>query len=280
MHSNLIILAGGASSRMKASLKASDASNTLQSKALIGMDKDGRPFLDYLLLNAKKAGYKNIYLVVRERSNDFKKFYGSKPKDNDFKGLNLSYAIQYIPKDRIKPFGTADALFQALEQYPNLRHETFTVCNCDNLYSVEAFEALRNCSDTSAFIAYDRDGLHFSMERISKFALVLLDSEDYVKNIVEKPTPDKIDFYKDGKGKLRVSMNIFKLSGEIIYPFLKDCPVHPERNEKELPSAILNMCNSIPKAMKGIPFSEHVPDLTSKEDIAVMKSYIETHYKT
>ena len=75
-------------------------------------------------------------------------------------------------------------------------------------------------------------------------------------------------------------MNIFKLSGSVIYPFLKDCPVHSERNEKELPNAILNMCNSIPKAMKGIPFSEHVPDLTSKEDIDTLKKYIQDLYKS
>ena len=278
MHNNLVILAGGASSRMNKSLAQENSGAVKINKALIRMNEDGRPFLDYLLLNAEKAGFKNIYLVVGEQADDFKKFYGSKSKDNDFKGLNLSYAIQYIPKNRVKPFGTADALFQALEQYPNLKHETFTVCNCDNLYSIKAFETLRNNSDTNAFISYDRNGLKFSMERIARFALVLLDSENYIKDIVEKPTSDKIDFYKDGQGKLRVSMNIFKLSGEIIYPFLKDCPVHPERNEKELPSAILNMCHAISKAMKGIPFTEHVPDLTSKEDIAVLKQYIQEHY--
>ena len=30
--------------------------------------------------------------------------------------------------------------------------------------------------------------------------------------------------------------------------------------------------------IKGISFAEHVPDLTSKEDIAIMRKYIATHY--
>ena len=137
---------------------------------------------------------------------------------------------------------------------------------------------LNNSKERNAFIAYDRDGLHFTMERISRFALVLLDSENYLKDIVEKPSEDNINLFKDKFGKFRVSMNIFKLSGNDVYPFLKDCPIHPERNEKELPMAILNMCKSISKAMKGYLLSEHVPDLTSKEDISVLKKYIEEHF--
>lgn len=280
MNSNLIILAGGASSRMNASLGQEGTSNVPKvSKALIGINDEGRPILDYLLFNAEKAGYKNVYLVVGEHAEGFKKCYGNKNENNAFKGLNISYAIQYIPNNRTKPFGTADALFQALEQYPNLKSETFTVCNSDNLYSVEAFQILRNSKDQNAFIAYDREGLHFTMERISRFALVLIDHENYLLDIVEKPSSDKISDFKDKSGKFRVSMNIFKLSGKNIYPFLKNCPIHPERNEKELPTAILNMCNSIPNAMKGYLLSEHVPDLTSKEDISVLKKYIEDHFK-
>ena len=279
MHDNLIILAGGASSRMNASLQQENPSHTLKSKALIGMDDGGRPILDYLLYNAKKAGFENVLVVVGEHADEFKKYYGSKTKNNDFNGLNISYATQYIPQGRIKPFGTADALFQALQQYPHLKKETFTVCNSDNLYSIAAFTSLKNSKDNNAFIAYDREGLQFTMERIARFALVLLDSENYLKDIVEKPSAEKIDSYKDQFGKFRVSMNIFKLRGKDICVFLQDCPIHTERNEKELPTAILNMCRSIPKVMKGIPFSEHVPDLTSKEDIAVLKKYIQDHYK-
>lgn len=281
MHDNLIILAGGASSRMNASLEQGISSNIPKvSKALLGIDKDGRPILDYLLFNAKKAGYKHLCLVVGEQNEAYKKCYGNKTKNNTFKGLRISYAIQYISKHRTKPFGTADALFQALEQYPNLLNKTFTVCNSDNLYSVEAFSKLKNSSDINAFIAYDRDGLNFTMDRISRFALVLLDSENYLVDIIEKPTSENINSYKDRFGKFRVSMNIFKLSGKMIYSFLKDCPIHPERNEKELPTAILNMCKANPKAMKGFLLSEHVPDLTSKEDISVLKKYIEEHYRT
>jgi len=76
-----------------------------------------------------------------------------------------------------------------------------------------------------------------------------------------------------------VSMNIFKLYGKDIYSFLKNCPVNLERDEKELPTAVLNFCKAKPKSVKGLMFNEHVPDLTSKEDIAIFKKYIEERYK-
>lgn len=283
MHNNLIILAAGASSRMKNSSGNENLSEeeikqaNSQSKALISVGKDMRPILDFLLLNAEKAGYKQVCLVIGEQAEAFKAYYGNKP-ENNFNTLNIFYATQFIPQGRMKPFGTADALLQAMEQYPHLQKETFTVCNSDNLYTVAALEALRNNEDSNAFISYDRKGLLFSMERISRFALVLMDSENYLTDIIEKPSEENIGNYRDTEGKFRVSMNIFNLNGKDIFPFLKSCPIHPERNEKELPTAILNMCKTIPKAMRGILFNEHVPDLTSKEDIEILKKYIADNF--
>ncbi|MEY4541151.1 MAG: hypothetical protein RLZZ306_2908, partial [Bacteroidota bacterium] len=59
----LLIMAGGMSSRMK-KVEGSEAldsalvqqANTLP-KGMIGVGKDGRPFMDYLIYNAYKAGY-------------------------------------------------------------------------------------------------------------------------------------------------------------------------------------------------------------------------------
>ncbi len=284
MHTNLVILAGGASSRMKKETSNANLSKeelaqaNERSKGLIGFGPKGRPILDYLLYNAKKAGYKNIYFIIGEKGEMFKEFYGKKQKNNDFNGLNISFAIQYIPKGRQKPFGTADALLQAVEQYPELNSDAYTVCNSDNLYSVEALFKLRETNSPNAFISYDRDALDFSSERISRFALAKLDENNHLLDIIEKPSETIVDKYRDAQGKLRVSMNIFKLSGEMVYKYLRDCPVHPERNEKELPSMLLNLLHDYPKSMVGIPFSEHVPDLTEKKDIEIVKDYLKKFY--
>ena len=284
MHTNLVILAGGASSRMKKENSNPDMNKeevvqaNERSKGLIGVGPDNRPLLDYLLYNAKKAGYKNVYIIIGEQGGMFKEFYGEKQKKNNFNGLNISFAIQYIPKEREKPFGTADALLQAVEQYPELKSDSYTVCNSDNLYSVEVLSKLRETKSPNAFISYDRDALDFSSERISRFALTKLGENNRLLDIIEKPSSTIVDNYRDTQGKLRVSMNIFKLSGRMVYKYLRNCPIHPERNEKELPSMLLNLLKDYPNSVIGIPFSEHVPDLTEKKDIAVVKEFLKKFY--
>jgi NDP-sugar pyrophosphorylase family protein len=279
MDDNLIILAAGASSRMKQQINTniSLSNEELQqankrSKALISIDVSGRPILDYVLYNAKKAGYKNIYIVTQKENELFKSLY----QDNDrFRGMTIRFAIQYIPNNREKPLGTADALCQTLEQYSDLKKCSFTVCNSDNLYSVKAFQLLReNKTAPNALISYDRDALQFSEERISRFALMLFDKGGHLNDIIEKPSLDQLHNFKDSDGKLRVSMNIFKFDGNMFFNYLKNCPVTPNRNEKELPTALLNMVREHPMSTIGIPLSEHVPDLTSKEDILILKEYI------
>ncbi|MCB0458472.1 MAG: NTP transferase domain-containing protein [Flavobacteriaceae bacterium] len=286
MHTNLVILAGGASSRMKKQVESEGltteeiAQANTRSKGLISVGTDNRPLIDYLLYNAKSAGYKNIYIIIGENDVLFKQYYGEKDRDNTFNGLNISYAIQYIPKGRVKPYGTADALLQAVEQYPELKKETYSVCNSDNLYSQEVLSVLRSNANNNAFISYARSALDFPQERISRFALVNMDESGYLINIVEKPKPEIIDSFRDSTGELRVSMNIFKFNGEQFYPYLKECPINIERDEKEIPSALINMINDYPKSVFGIPVSEHVPDLTAKSDILAVKEYLKKYYTT
>tara|TARA_R110002012_G_scaffold38661_3_gene107342 strand:+ start:47955 stop:48824 length:870 start_codon:yes stop_codon:yes gene_type:complete len=279
---SLVVLAGGASSRMKKNIRnqAVLSAEELQqanerSKGLIGLGADGRPMLDYVLYNAKIAGYEKIYIVIGEKGDLFREFYGG---NNGFHGLEVVFAIQGIPSGRVKPFGTADALCQAMEQFPELKKKRFTVCNSDNLYSVKAFASLRRTKSSQALIAYDRDALEFDSERISRFALVKMDDHYNLIDIIEKPKSDEVGRYKDDLGKLRVSMNIFTFNGEKLFPYLKHCPVHTIRNEKELPTALLNMLLEFPGEMKAIPLSEHVPDLTAKNDIVEVKKYLEEHY--
>ena len=284
MHDNLIILAGGMSSRMKKPSTSKSVNEeeinqaNHRSKSLISVGNSGRPLMDYLLYNAKKSGYKNIYIVINEQGGLFKEYYGKQKKNNNFNGLNISFPIQYIPKDRVKPFGTADAVFQAVEQFPELQSQQFTVCNSDNLYSENALKSLRKTKNSCAFISYDRDALEFTLEKIYSFAVMNLNDQNYLKNIIEKPTIEEAKAYINKDGKIRVSMNIFKLDGKIVYPYLKNCPVHPIRNEKELPTVVLNCVSDNVEEFLAIPLSEHVPDLTAKDDIIIIKKYLKKHY--
>jgi len=236
MTNTLIILAGGASSRMKSSPVVEGLSEeeiqkaNITSKALIEFGKGKRPLLDFLLLNAEKAGYTNIILVVGKDGKDFKNYYGPKDRNNSFNTLSISYAYQHIPEGRTKPWGTADAVQQAMDQYPDLKKSSFAVCNSDNLYSPNALQLLRECTVPMGLIAYDRDGLDFTEERIAKFAVLQIGPENHLTTIIEKPDSGVLSSFTDSKGKLRVSMNIWKFTGNEIYPYLKNCKPHPIRD--------------------------------------------------
>ena len=276
MNTSLLILAAGMSSRMKASsskqieYKKLHQANT-RSKGLIEIGTDSKPLIYYLLFNAQQAGYKTIYLITGKDSSLFRRIIKG---FSDLNHLQIKYITQHIPSTRAKPWGTADAVFQALEQFPNLKKEYFSVCNSDNLYSVKAFQNIKEIEGGGALIAYDMDFLKFTKKKISGFALLVFDLNFNLQEIIEKPNPDDFKNYLDSKGCLYVSMNLFTFSGDQFYSFLKECPVHPTRNEKELPSAILNMVHASPGSVIGIPMQEHVPDLTNKEDILHFENHL------
>jgi ADP-glucose pyrophosphorylase len=273
-NNSLLIMAGGASSRMKRSLKNSSVGDEIKRqaeavhKSLIPLGPNHHPLLFFLIKNAEAAGYQNIYLITSPKNESFHIQIEKWNEHKIFTNINIRFALQHVPESREKPLGTADAIQQALEQYPELIKTTFTVCNGDNLYSTHVLNILRSTRKAShALISYARSGLVFSDERISKFAVMDIDSENYLKNIIEKPDPLDVERYKDASNEIRVSMNIFSFNGAYLYPFLKNCPIHPERNEKELPEAVRLMNGSMPKNIICFPVSEHLPDLTSAEDI-------------
>lgn len=267
MTDTIVILAGGMSSRMKKSQdteleneKVEQANKSSKSLITFGNNK---PFIFYLLKNISLAGFKNVILLV---SKDYENFKNTIEKFNDEFDFKVQFAIQKIPSDRLKPLGTSDAVYQTMKQIPELKQSSFCVCNSDNLYSVNAFNLIRNNEYTNAFLAYDRDYLEFPEERVSSFSIVKMDLDNNLNLFIEKPTPEQVQQNLDSSNKIRVSMNIFKFSGEI-FKFLENCPLNPIRKEKELPTAIMNMINESSSYMKGIAIAEHVPDLTSKSDI-------------
>ncbi len=283
MDRNIIILAGGASSRMKRSSEAvvdSALAKEAQqkSKAMISVGDHARPFLDYLLYNIQQAGYENAIIVVGENDSSIKEFYEHLKNSKQFPSLSISYVTQSIPPERDKPLGTADALLQALRKTPSWNGQRFTVCNSDNLYSPAALRLLLEDAHSNAMIDYDRGALQFSENRVAQFAVVVKDEEGFLKDIVEKPSSEEMNQAKDEKGRIGVSMNIWRFTHADILPFLEKIPLHPVRKEKELPVAVKMMLTRQPRSVFAIPLSEDVVDLTSLDDIPAVKQYIQKEF--
>ena len=277
MTKTILVLAAGMSSRMKKSVdsniddsKANEANN--KSKSLITFGN--KPFIYFLLKNILDAGFETVIMVVGKDFQDFKNQIDELKLPSK---IEVKYAIQKIPIDRVKPFGTADAVSQTMEQLPELQKTSFCVCNSDNLYSASSLKLIRENSFENAVLAYDRDSLDFPKERVSSFSILMMDTEFNLVNFIEKPTSEQVSENLDENGKIRVSMNIFKFNGYQSFDFIKNCPINPLRNEKELPSALVNMISEDGLYMKGIPIAEHVPDLTSKADINIIQKLIDSN---
>ena len=277
MTKTIVVLAAGMSSRMKKSVdsniddsKANEANN--KSKSLITFGN--KPFIYFLLKNILDAGFETVIMVVGKDFQDFKNQIDELKLPSK---IEVKYAIQKIPNDRVKPFGTADAVSQTMQQLPELQKTSFCVCNSDNLYSTSSLKLIRENSFENAVLAYDRDSLDFPKERVSSFSILMMDAEFNLVNFIEKPTPEQVSENIDENGKIRVSMNIFKFNGNQSFDFIKNCPINPIRNEKELPSALVNMISEDGLYMRGIPIAEHVPDLTSKADINTIQKLIDSN---
>ena len=274
MDKKLIIMAGGASSRMKRSLETSELTPQTKKiassahKSLIPLGSKQKPLLFHLIQNAVNAGFKEVYLITSPENEAFRECVGSASKNNLFAGALVHYAIQYLPQGRNKPLGTADAVQQAMEQHPELKNESFTICNGDNLYSVHAFALLLAPRDTPhALISYNRSSLNYSSARMSSFAIIDISEEGLLKNIIEKPDPETLKNYEETSDYIGVSMNIFSFKGALLFPYLKNCPIHLERNEKELPEAVRIMMEEPKNKIRCFKVSEHILDLTSAEDL-------------
>ena len=279
MTDSIVIMAAGASSRMKrqtlnnnlSSEKVKEANS--KSKALIEFGEDKIPFISYLLKNIIFSGFKNIYIVTSRNDSYFRENFEQILKIKLNK-INIFFAIQHIPINRKKPLGTADAVLQTMNQFPVLKSNFFCVCNGDNLYSKQALITIRKTKFKNAFIAYDRDGLKFPKQRISSFAIAKIDNDNFLLDIIEKPSKQMINESKDSLGKIRVSMNLLKFDGEKSYSYFNNCTINKKRNEKEIPDVIKKMINEGIINIKGILISENVLDLTSKKDIVEVQKYI------
>lgn len=281
----IVILAGGISSRMKKNesglildKKLLDDSNE-KSKSMIRLGDNEQPFLNYLLYNVAMAGYTDAVIVVNEKDNSIADYYSNSENRKLFPTLKIDFATQPIPSGREKPLGTADALYRALMKRTDWKNQKFTMCNSDNLYSVNVLRLLSHTTYQNAMIDYESDGLGFNIDRISKLSITKKDHQNFLMDIVEKPSPEEIDKQKQKDGFVGVSMNIFRFDYDMILPLLEITPLNPVRKEKEIPTTVKMMIEKYPGSVYAIRMNEYVPDLSSKSDIPVVKKYLENNFR-
>lgn len=117
--------------------------------------------MDYSIYSAKKYGFTKIILVIREEYlSVFKNSIGSRWSDK----IEINYAFQKlddipsnfsVPKARVKPWGTAHAIYCARK----FINSNFGVITADDFYGDDAFKVLSKCldEDNYSIVGYEID---------------------------------------------------------------------------------------------------------------------------
>lgn len=125
----LVILAGGMGSRFGGL------------KQIEPIGPNGEFIIDYSIYDAMKAGFnKVVFLIKKENFALFKETIGKRVEPHimveySFQGLDNVPNEVDIPKDRIKPLGTAHAILCS----KNLVNGPFAIINADDFYGRDAF---------------------------------------------------------------------------------------------------------------------------------------------
>ncbi|MAO45771.1 MAG: hypothetical protein CL823_01330 [Crocinitomicaceae bacterium] len=258
----VVILAAGASSRMKkVEGVASEVAQEVVSrpKAMLRVGEGGVPFLDLLIRRIKSEGSTDVVVVINEKDTVTEPYF----KMNPVEGVRVSFVVQTIPENRIKPLGTAEAVQVALEQNLHLNGHSIVVCNGDNMPPESSFAEI--FKEECAMLAYDASKLGLPDDRVSAFAVVSIDEAGCILDIIEKPTKEEIEKYTQEDGVVRVSMNTFRMPYSEMIEAVKNCPMSEVRNERELPVAVGLWVKS-GGIMKAIPFAGEFLDLTHPSD--------------
>ena len=215
-------------------------------KAMIPVN--GRPFLDYLLSTLADAGVRDIALVVAPDHDEVSRYYRETAPPSR---IEVSFVIQE------QPLGTADAIRSA-ESWTG--SDPFLAMNGVNLYPVDALAALAKL-DEPGLPAFDRGDLvrtgNIPEERIRSFALIDVDADGYLYQIIEKPLNDA-----ERLSEL-VSMNCWRFD-ERIFDACRDVP-RSTRGEQEIPDAVA-LAVSRGVRFKTFPARGPVLDLSRRAD--------------
>lgn len=113
-------------------------------KQIDPVDEQGHIIIDFSLYDAMRAGFERaIFIIKKENEQAFKEVIG----DRVSKHMEVKFVFQdlndvpegfEIPEGRVKPWGTAHAIYSCRD----VIDAPFAVINADDYYGVEAFKVL------------------------------------------------------------------------------------------------------------------------------------------
>jgi len=110
-------------------------------KQITPMGPNDEFIIDYSIFDALRAGFSKVVFIIKEENYEaFKETIGSRvekhiPVDYAFQKIDNVPSFVNIPSDRVKPWGTAHAIYCAKDKIT----EPFLVINADDFYGKDAY---------------------------------------------------------------------------------------------------------------------------------------------
>lgn len=290
MKKTLLIMAAGLGSRF----------GGLKQIEPVGPNKE--TILEYSIYDALKYGFNKIVFVIKEENYEiFKNLFGKKIENlcevhYVFQNNDNISSFADIPKDRIKPFGTAHAIYCAKD----VIDENFAIINADDFYGSESFkllsEALDNLNKNEfVFITYKlKNAIQKNSEVVRGICEI---KNDELVNLIESNVKEENGKYyacaleenemKQISESAQVPMNLFGFTTELfkymdndIKRFLEKQKQNLNKAEYFIPRVVNNMVKQNIIKVKIITTPSKWLGITYKEDVEEVKQSIkEKHEK-
>ena len=261
-------------------------------KQMEPMDEAGNFLLDYSVYDAKRAGFDSVLFVIKhEFEKEFKESIGKRVE----KLIKVEYAFQDLndlpegfkcPEGRVKPWGTAHALYAARD----LIKEDFIMINGDDFYGRNAYEVAasyirslpKNAKGMYANVAFNvantmtengsvKRGVCFENEKHEIIKLVESSIERNEKNEIVCTPLEGGEQFKIPE-TTPVSMNLFVFNKDLIdhlkdkFPGWLKTHINVEKSEFLIPSLVDELVHEGKASLKLLSTNSKWFGVTYKED--------------
>ena len=249
--------------------------------------------IDYSIYDAIKAGFKKVVIIIKEENyDDFRNTLGKRIEGK----IDVEYVFQkindipdgfFVPNDRIKPWGTAQALYSAKDVIDG----PFAVISADDFYGFEPYKLLIDSLKNNEFSAIGYKIGNTLTDNGSVKRGVCFSENDYLTKIIES----KVKF-ENGKiigeplsggekyemsNDQSVSMLMFGLQPSLFDYISRDMPRFFKKHQSDLssceyllPEVLGDMLEKGLIKIKLIPTHAVWKGVTYKEDLIDLKNYI------
>lgn len=266
-------------------------------KQIAPMGPNDEFIIDYSIYDAIAAGFSKVIFIIKEENYEvFKETIGARvesqiPVEYVFQKLDNVPDFVNVPKDRIKPWGTAQAIYCAKDKIT----EPFLVINADDFYGRDAFMVAKEFIEKASpkeYATIGYEAIKTMTENGSVKRGVIACENGHLKSITESsiirdgekikctPLSGAPEFHINFDDLVSMNMLIFEPS---IFPYLEEKMVDFfHKNEADLEKCeflipdILDMANKEGYAKVKVLHTEATwYGVTYKEDTEIVRSSIQ-----